>query len=167
MMGLLVLLMLAADGGVAPATKTTWQHHPDVEASRAVFIEVSAAVKAKTLTLELHDECDPEHESFTIGLDAEHRVRYLRIDRGSEDSLFAHEIFYDLQGVPRFIFIKAGAVPSAFLEKRWWLDPAGKEVWSQRKAGGDGYIGYPTSLTDAAIRDPRAWARKHARCPKK
>lgn len=165
MIGALVLLLLATDGGVPPVTKRNWEHHPSVEAARAVFTEVSAAVKAKTLTLEDHAEC--EHETFTLGFDAQKRVRYLAIDRGGEDSVQRHEVFYDQQGVARFIFVKGGAVPSAWNEYRWWLDARSKEVWSQMKRGGEGPGGYPSTLDEALIADPRAWARDHASCAKK
>ena len=164
----IALLLLAADGGVAAAPKISsknWEHHPRVEASRAVFTEVRAALDAGTLTTRKTVDCTQEFSELTLATDAQSVVRYLLRDFGGSDSSHRVEAFYDAKGTLRFVFVRVGAVPSAWVEARYWLDEAGQLVWKARATGGEGPTYYANDPTEYLVKTPLAFFEKRVRCP--
>jgi hypothetical protein len=165
MLFLCLTLVFTADAGSPPkVTGKNWEHHPAVEASRAVFTEVRAAVDAKQLTSRDSHDCTAEFSSFTLATDAKGIVRYFVRDFGGSDSSQRVESYYDAQGRLRFVFVKVGAVPSAWVQARYWLDEAGALVWKARTAGGEGPTYYATNPAEYLTRDPAAYVAARSRC---
>ncbi len=163
---LCLALVLAADAGT-PAVKVTaknWEHHPAVEASRAVFTEVRAAIDTKQLTMREAQDCTAEFSSFTLGTTTKGDVRFFVRDFGGSDSSQRVESYYDTQGRLRFVFVKVGAVPSAWVEARYWLDEAGTLVWKTRTTGGEGPRSYATNPAEYLTKNPTAFVAERTRC---
>ena len=133
---LLALLLLGADGGVPKVDAKNWEHHPRIEAARAVYAAVRAALDAKALSTRELTDCTQEFSGFSISTDAQGVVRLLVRDFGGGDSSQKAESYYDEQGRLRFVFVKVGAVPSAWVEARWWLDETG--AWTRHSVADDG-----------------------------
>ncbi len=164
------LLLLAADGGVSESPKIStknWEHHPQVESARAVFTEVRAALDGGTFTTRKTVDCTQEFSELTLATDAQSVVRYLLRDFGGSDSSHRVEAFYDAKGTLRFVFVRVGAVPSAWVEARYWLDEAGQLVWKARATGGEGSTYYANDFIEYLMKAPLAFFEKRARCPKR
>lgn len=157
-------LVLLADAGTPKVTAKNWEHHPQVEASRAVFLEVRAALDAKQLTSRQQNDCTQEFSTFTTAADAKKVVRYFERSFGGSDSSQKIESYYDAQGRLRFVFVKVGAVPSAWVEARYWLDETGKLVWKMRATGGEGPTYYALDPKESLTPDPAAFIAKRTRC---
>ena len=165
---MMIALLLLADGGVAEGPKISaknWEHHPQVESARAVFTEVRAAVDAKTLTTRKTIDCTQEFSELTLSTDAQSVVRYLLRSFGGSDSSHRVEAFYDAKGTLRFVFVRVGAVPSAWVEARYWLDETGTLVWKKRTTGGEGPTYYANDPSEYLVKTPLAFFEKRARCP--
>src|SRR5689334_5029359 len=120
MRALLLLAAFAAFAGSAgTVTSKNWEHHPSVEASRAVFKEVSTAVDGKTLALQERPDCTSEFATWFVATNGQGVVRYLRHEHGSDDSSHTEEEYYDVKGRLRFVHAKVGAVPDSWVEARF------------------------------------------------
>ena len=156
---------ICADGGVPKVDAKNWEHHPRIEAARAVYAAVRAALDAKALgTRELTD-CTQEFSGFSLSTDAQGVVRLLVRDFGGGDSSQKAESYYDEQGRLRFVFVKVGAVPSAWVEARWWLDETGAVLWKTRSTGGEGPTYYANEAAEYLVKNPAAFVGKRTRCP--
>ncbi len=165
---MVVALFLLADAGVPALPKVTaknWEHHPQVEAARAVFTEVRAALDGKTLTVRETNDCTQQLSSLTLATDAQGVVRSLARDYGSEDSSHRAEAYYDASGRLRFVVVTIGAVPSSWVEARYWLDEAGALVWKTRASGGEGPTYYANDPAKYLVKHPLAYFEKRANCP--
>ncbi len=160
---MLISMLLLADGGI---TQKNWEHHPQVESARAVFTEVRAALDGGTFTTRKTVDCTQEFSELTLASDAK-SVRYLLRDFGGSDSSQRVEAFYDAKGTLRFVFVRVGAVPSAWVEARYWLDEAGQLVWKARTTGGEGPTYYANDPAEYLVKAPLAFFEKRARCPAK
>lgn len=161
MTSLLVVLLLASDGGI---TASTWEHHPDIESARAVYQEVRAALEAKRLTAREAHDCSEEFTNYTRFADADGTTRLLEWKFGGEDSAQAVESYYDAAGRLRFVFVKVGAVPSAWVEARFWLDARGRLLWKTRATGGEGPTYYAQEPGPYLIKKPDAWVARRTQC---
>jgi hypothetical protein len=162
-----IALVLLADAGVTTVPKITarnWEHHPQVEAARAVFTEVRAALDARTLATRATADCTQEFSELTLATDRQAVVRYLFRSFGGSDSSQSVEAFYDAKGTLRFVFVKVGAVPSAWVEARYWLDETGALVWKSRTTGGEGPTYYANDPAEYLVKNPLAFFEKRARC---
>ena len=149
---LLATLCLGADGGVG-AVKDT-------------FNEVEAAVAAKAYAEESIQDCTGgEYSEITVFRDATTAVRKLERSNGSDDHLETASSYYDANGRLRFLFVKAGAVPSAHVESRWWFDERGKVLKHTRDAGGEGPTYFGAELKPYLVKDANAFLTKRTRCP--
>jgi len=166
MLHALVALVLCADGGVPPATSQTWQAHPDVVAARAVFNEVRAALDAGKLSVRKSPACE-EFSELSGFTDATGTARMLVRRFGSSDSSQHVDAYYDDTGRLRFVFVRVDAVPSAWVEARWWIDEAGRVAWKSRASGGEGPTYYATELAPYFVKDPTAFVQQHTRCGKR
>lgn len=160
------LLAAAPSPSKAPvrATRANWQHHPAVEAARAVYAEVKEALESKRLEPKLRADCTQELSTFWVASDSSGVIRYLVRDFGSEDSSHRYEQYYDSAGRLRFAFAKVGAVPNAWVEARFWLDADGKVVWSTRQTGGEGPHYYAQKAEDVLVRHPQSYLTERTRC---
>lgn len=163
---ILVTLILAADAGAPRPTAKTWRHHPDVEAARAVFTEVRAALETGALTTKESTACE-QFSTFALSTDAKGTVRLFVRAFGSEDSSHRVDAYYDEAGRLRFVFVRVGAVPAAWVEARWWLDEAGGVVWTSRASGGEGPTYYANDFAEYRVTDPTAFVAKHTNCREK
>lgn len=146
-----MLCLSAADGGV-----------DDV---KEIFNEVEAALASKALNTETVNDCDDEFSNFEVSRDAKGNVRRFVHAFGGEDSSQRASSTYDDKGRLRFVFVKVGAVPSAWVEARWWFDERGKVLKHQRKVGGEGPQYYANELGPYLVKDPAAFLKKLKRCP--
>lgn len=160
----LMLLTLGADGGVPPVTAKNWETHPRVVPARQAVTEVLALSQDGGVTVRELADCTSEFSSFTTWTDAQGVVRKLVRSFGSEDSSHTVEAWYDARGRQRFVFAKVGAVPSAWVEARWWLDEQGAVVWHTRRAGGEGPTYYAQELREYLVKDPSRWVAERTRC---
>jgi len=139
-----------------------------VEASRAVYTEVKAAVEAKKLaTIELPD-CRSEFSSMALATDGHGVPRYFSQDYGSEDSATRTFAYYDTAGHVRFVMGKTGAVPSAWIEVRFWFDEHGTLLWKTRREGGEGPHYYLQDVDRIVVKDPKRFFAEHTtsqHCP--
>jgi hypothetical protein len=163
---LTALVVLGLDGGTAAPriTDKNWSTHPDVESARRVYAEVRAALDAGRLSTREVQDCTQEFSSFTVATDAAGIIRLLVRDFGGEDSSQTAEAYYDARGRLRFIFVNAGAVPSAWVQARFWLDEAGVVIWTRRAAGGEGPGLYANDPGEYRITDPAAYVDERTRC---
>lgn len=164
---MLALLLLSADGGV-PDEKVTaknWETHPRVMPARIAVVEAMALEKGQSLTRHDAQDCTQEFSTLAWWTDARSGVvRKLVRDFGSGDSSHRVEAWYDAQGRQRFVFAKIGAVPSAWVEARWWLDETGQAVWHTRKSGGEGPTYYGRELSEYLVKDPLGWVAARTAC---
>ena len=109
-------------------------------------------------------DCTSEFSTFTLATNAKGVVRFFARDFGGSDSSQKVESYYDAKGLLRFVFIKVGAVPSAWVEARYWLDEAGTLVWKARSTGGEGPSYYATNPADYLTKDPTAFVAERTRC---
>jgi hypothetical protein len=144
----LPLLLLAAE----PITRDNWEHHPDIEAIRAIVAEVDAALQAGTLAYKMR-ECD--HEQRTMRTDASGIVRFYRWGTGGEDSVQTLEYYYDSAGRLRFLHASGGAVPNAFSQTRLWYDEQGRRIWRMHTDKGEGMYFEPEEMKNFLVRDPK------------
>jgi hypothetical protein len=167
MLSALVTLLLAADGGTPLPKITTknWQHHPHVESARAVFTEVRAALDAKHLTSREARDCTQEFSAFITSTDEKGVVRLLVREFGNSDSTQRAEAYYDAAGRLRFVFVQVRAVPSSWVEARFWLDEGGTLVWKTRAMGGEGPGYYAYDPAEYLVKDPARYVEERTRCP--
>ena len=145
---LLATLCLGADGGV--------------DAVKDVFTEVEAA----TLNSETLQDCSGEDPSEVEVLrDASGVIRKLVRANGSEDHTETATSYFDASARLRFLFVKAGAVPSAHVESRWWFDERGKVIKHKREMGGEGPQYFGAELKPYLVKDAAAFLKKMKRCP--
>lgn len=137
---------------------------PQVVAARAVYAEVNAAVEAKTLPQQTLADCTDEFSELTVAKDEKGVIRYLLRSFGGSDSSHRYHQYYDAEGRLRFVLAKVGAVPSAWVQARWWLDEAGKTVRQTRKVGGEGPQYYANDPKDVLVKDPKAFVAARTRC---
>lgn len=161
---LLFAFALAAAGAGAVTSKN-WETHPSVVASRDVYKEVTAAVGAKTWRVIDAPDCVEEFTTWFLATDGQGVARYLRYEGGSGDSSQTVEQYYDAKGRVRFVFGRVGAVPSSWVEARWWLDESGAVVWTRRASGGEGPTYYLNELDPILVKKPLAGFAKNTRCP--
>lgn len=161
-MKIVIAIALAAAAGAV--TAKNWETHPSVVASRAVFQEVTASVDAKTWRLVQRDDCDEEFTTWSLATDGRGVARYLRYEGGSGDSSHTVEQYYDASGRVRFVLGHVGAVPSAWVDARWWIDESGKVVWTRRASGGEGPTYYLNDLQEVLVTSPLADFAKNTRC---
>ncbi len=135
-----------------------------VEASRAVFTEVRAAIDAKQWVPVESADCTEEFSTYALASDAKGVVRYFVRSSGGSDSSEKVESYYDAAGRLRFVFIKVGAVPSAWVEARYWLDETGKVVRKARATGGEGPTYYATDAKGYLVKDASAFVTTRTRC---
>ena len=149
---LVAMLCLGADGGT--------------EAAKNTFNDVEAAVAAKTLTRESLQDCTGgDYSEVDVFREATGVIRKLERSNGSADHLETTSSYYDAKGRLRFLFVKAGAVPSAHVEARWWFDERGKVLKHTRDAGGEGPTYFGAELKLYLVKDPNAFLAKRTRCP--
>ena len=160
------LLLFGLDGGapVPRITSKNWEHHPHVASARTVYAEVRASLDAKRLVTRDLQDCTQEFSSFTVATDDKGVVRLLVRDFGSDDSSHRAETYYDAAGKLRFVFVRVGAVPSAWVEARFWLDEKGALVWKTRAVGGEGPQYYANEPKEYLVRDPTAFVQERTRC---
>jgi hypothetical protein len=167
----LVAFLLWADGGTAPHEVTSSAATRDqearaaVESARAVFAEVRAALEAKQLVSREVPDCTQQFSSFTLATDAKGAVRLLVREFGGEDSSHRAETYYDAAGRLRFVFVKVGAVPSAWVEARYWLNEAGALVRKARAFGGEGPNSYANEPAEYLVKDPMRFVLARTDCP--
>jgi hypothetical protein len=163
----LALLVLAADGGV-PEEKVTaknWETHPRVVPARLAVVEATALENGQSLTRRDAHDCTQDFSTLAWWTDPRSGVvRKLVREFGSEDSSHHVEAWYDAQGRQRFVFAKVGAVPSAWIEARWWLDEQGRVTWHTRKTGGEGPSYYANDLSEYLVKDPARWVAERTAC---
>lgn len=162
----LLALLLTVDGGPAPPTARTWRDHPQVVAAREVFTEVRALLDAGKLSTRDVTACEAFSE-FSLSTDAKGTVRLFVRRFGSEDSSHRVDAYYDDAGRLRFVFVRVGAVPSAWVEARWWLDEAGAVIWKSRASGGEGPTYYANDFAEYRVLNPLEYVAKHSTCPEK
>lgn len=97
--------------------------------------------------------------------DASGAIRKLVRSNGTEDHTESATSYFDASGRLRFLFVKAGAVPSAFVEARWWFDERGNVIKKQRDVGGEGPRSFGTGLEPYLVKDAAAFLKKMKRCP--
>jgi hypothetical protein len=157
-------------GAQGEVTKSNWQQHPRVKASRAVYQSVRTGLNTKAFTIRTRrfEYCEPyEDSSRTIATDALTRVRYYEKQAGSDDSALKWEHYYDEAGRLRFVFITGGAANGSELEHRIYFDEDGKRVWEEQKyVKGAGYT-FPTIWPEDQLHLSNAAAAFSAtsRCP--
>jgi hypothetical protein len=145
---LLATVTLGADGGV--------------DAVKDVFTEVEAA----SLNSESLRDCSGEDPSDVEVLrEASGTIRKLVRSNGSEDHTESATSYFDTSGRLRFLFVKAGAVPSAHVESRWWFDERGKVIKHKREAGGEGPHYFGAELKPYLVKDAAAFLKNMQRCP--
>ncbi len=145
------LCLSASDGGV--------------DAVKDLFNEIEAGLASKALTTEKLNDCNDEFSSFEVSRDAKGAVRRLVHDFGGEDSSQRAASYYDDTGRLRFLFVKVGAVPSAWVEARWWFDERGKIIKTRRKVGGEGPQYYAHEPGPYLVKDPVTFLKQLQRCP--
>ena len=135
-------------------TKSNWQRHPKIKASRTVFQAVKTGLSTKAFTIKTRkfEYCEPyEDNSRTIATDARGRVRYYEKQAGSEDSALKWEHYYDEAGRLRFVFITGGAANGSELEHRIYFDEDRKRIWEEQKyTKGTGYT-FPAIWPDEQL----------------
>lgn len=163
----LAFVLAADDGGVAlnaPVTRKNWEAHPKVVPSRMVVTEVNDALATKKLEVREFVDCTDEFSNYTVATDSKLQVLQLVRDFGGGDSSHHAELFYDSAGRVRFLFVRVGAVPSAWVEARFWLDETGVVVWSTRQSGGEGPTYYARDIDDYLVRSPVRFLRARTSC---
>ncbi len=135
-----------------------------VDEARAVFNEVEAAVTSRAFSIETLPDCADEFAELEVARDATGRVRRLLHSFGSEDSSQRATSYYDAGGRLRFLFVKVGAVPSAWVEARWWFDRRGKRIKRARRSGGEGPTYYAHQPEPYLVSDPAAFIAARTTC---
>lgn len=137
---------------------------PAPASAEAVAREVTEALKRGDLRTETLHDCTQEFSGFEVTRDAKGLVRRLVRSFGSEDSSHRAENFYDARGRLRLVAVTVRAVPSAWVEARFWLDETGKVTRTRRRQGGEGHTGYATELGEYGVTDPQRLLDARTRC---
>jgi hypothetical protein len=132
--------------------------------AEAVATEVTKALQRRELVTTSLTDCTEEFSSFEVSRDKQGVIRRLVRAFGSEDSSHRAENFYDARGRLRLVAVTVRAVPSAWVEARFWLDEAGRVTKTKRKQGGEGHTGYATELGDYGVKEPQRLLDARTRC---
>jgi hypothetical protein len=160
---LLAATLLLADAGDEKVTDKNWEHHPKIEAARAVFQEVEAGLKDKSLVLRTRkavDECW-EWSELQLATDAKGTPRYFHREGGGQDSTHTHSLYYDASGVLRFALLQGGAVTESTIAVRVWLDEKGREVYRRETAKGPGWT-WIEGNAESQVKNPVEMFKKGA-----
>lgn len=108
-----------------------------------------------------YPDCPPLGATVTEWRDARGRLRRALLESGSEDSAFAAETFFDIEGRARVGIVTGGAVSGARLLQRIAIAPNGHRLCEARRVSAPGYT-FPHPWPEELL--PRAAARD-GRCP--
>lgn len=131
----ITLMLLGTALAAEPISAKNWQQHPQIQAVRAVYQQVQAALP--NLKAQVHET---EFCKRTLYTNAQGAVRLYRVEGGSDDSIQTRSYYYDQEGKLRFLLVQAGAVNGTNLEVRRYWDATGHKLWEVHKLlGGPGY----------------------------
>src|SRR5262245_25226292 len=120
---ILAVTVLLLASGPAPTDKVTsknWEHHPKIEAARAVYQEVAALRSKGALKERVRSPADECWDWYLlrIGTDTSSTARYFFRAGGGQDSTHRHAFYYDRAGKLRFALLLGGAANNSTIETR-------------------------------------------------
>lgn len=133
--GGLLLLSLAQ-----PLTAGNWAQHPQIVEVRRVYQKAQTLKQQNKLKKQQikYEGCAALDLERTLWLEGQSPRLYLQ-SGGSDDSAVSLEHTYDAKGRLRFVLVKAGAVNNTQIEYRYYIDAAGKVIWTDKRSSGPGY----------------------------
>jgi hypothetical protein len=162
----MLALVLALTFADPPITDGNWRTHPKVVAIRGEVEALEAQLQGAKPHEKHFPDCldrDGDMDRYAFK-DAQGATRKLHIEGGGSDSAWKMDAYYSDKGALRFVFIKAGAVNGAQLEKRIYFENKKRIFETHQYVTDVGYT-FPNPWPDSELpfSATARWAR-HAAC---